>query len=298
VLSNLKYHIILHLIVLCWGLTGIFGDEISLSSGQLVFSRTLLASIVLLPILLFKKNLKPMDMKSIVKVFLIGMIVAIHWFLFFESIKVSTLSIGVICMSTTTLFIAFLEPLILGRKMAFYEIIIGVIILVGISVIFGFESEHSYGILLGLISAFCAAVFSVLNGKLIQKHAAIKITTIEMIAASSFTAIILFTKNEFNQEFLKLSNNEYIAIIILGVICTAAAFLASVWLMKYLSPFSVSVAINLEPIYTIIIAFIFIQGTEPMGSGFYIGSGIILVAVFSNSVIKKKLRQRKKLIKS
>jgi drug/metabolite transporter (DMT)-like permease len=199
-------------------------------------------------------------------------------------------------MSTTTLFIAFLEPLILRRKMALYEIIIGFVILVGISVIFGFESEHSYGIFLGLISAFSAAVFSVLNGKLIQKHAAIKITTIEMIAASSFTAIVLSFKNEFNQDFLELNNNEYLAIIILGVVCTAAAFLASVWLMKYLSPFSVSVAINLEPIYTIIIAFIFIKGTEPMGPGFYIGSVIILLAVFSNSIIKKKLRQRKKLL--
>ena len=297
-LSNLKYYLILHLIVLCWGLTGIFGDEISLTSGQLVFSRTLLASIVLIPILIFKKNLKPMNFKSVIKVFLVGMIVAIHWFLFFESIKVSTLSIGVICMSTTTLFIAFIEPLILKRKLAIYEILIGVVILVGISVIFGFESEYSYGIFLGLISAFCAATFSVLNGKLIQKHAALKITTIEMIAAASFTGVILMLKDEFNHQFLDLTTNEYIAVIVLGVICTAAAFVASVWLMKYLSPFSVSVAINLEPIYTIIIAFIFIQGTEPMGPGFYVGSVIILLAVFSNSIIKKKLNQRKKTIKS
>lgn len=293
-LSNFKYHAILHLIVLCYGLTGIYGDQINLGSGQIVFTRTLLAGIVLIPFVLFLKNTKRMSFRDIIGVSAVGGIVAIHWFLFFESIKVSNVAIGVICMSTTTLFIAFIEPIILKRKLALYELIIGFFILVGISIIFGVEFEHYLGIVYGLISAFCAALFSTLNGKLIGKYNAIKITTIEMVAACVVISILLIFQGKLNYDFFQLTGKEYVYILILGVICTALAFVGNVWLMKNISPFSVGVAINLEPIYTIIIAYIFFDEENTLDLGFYLGSLIILLAVFSNSFIKRRMRLRKK----
>lgn len=293
-LSNFKYHAILHLIVLCYGLTGIYGDQINLGSGQIVFTRTLLAGIVLIPFVLFLKNTKRMSFRDIIGVSAVGVIVAIHWFLFFESIKVSNVAIGVICMSTTTLFIAFIEPIILKRKLALYELIIGFFILVGISIIFGVEFEHYLGIVYGLISAFCAALFSTLNGKLIGKYNAIKITTIEMVAACVVISILLIFQGKLNYDFFQLTGKEYVYILILGVICTALAFVGNVWLMKNISPFSVGVAINLEPIYTIIIAYVFFDEENTLDLGFYLGSLIILLAVFSNSFIKRRMRLRKK----
>lgn len=293
-LSNFKYHAILHLIVLCYGLTGIYGDQINLGSGQIVFTRTLLAGIVLIPFVLFLKNTKRMSFRDIIGVSAVGGIVAIHWFLFFESIKVSNVAIGVICMSTTTLFIAFIEPIILKRKLALYELIIGFFILVGISIIFGVEFEHYLGIVYGLISAFCAALFSTLNGKLIGKFNAIRITTIEMVAACVVISILLIFQGKLNYDFFQLTGKEYVYILILGVICTALAFVGNVWLMKNISPFSVGVAINLEPIYTIIIAYVFFDEENTLDLGFYLGSLIILLAVFSNSFIKRRMRLRKK----
>lgn len=293
-LSNFKYYVLLHLIVLCFGLTGIFGDQISLTSGQLVFTRTLLAGIVLIPFVLFLKNTKRMSLKDVLSVSIVGVIVAIHWFLFFESIKVSNVAIGVICMSTTTLFIAFIEPIVLKRKLALYELIIGIFILIGICIIFGVEFEHYLGIVYGLISAFCAALFSTLNGKLIGKYNAIKITTIEMIAACFVISIVLLIQGKLNNDFFELSSTEYLYLLILGIVCTALAFVGSVWLMKNISPFSMGVAINLEPIYTIIIAFVFFDEENTLDIGFYLGSVIILIAVFSNSFIKRRMRKRKK----
>lgn len=235
-----------------------------------------------------------MSFRDIIGVSAVGGIVAIHWFLFFESIKVSNVAIGVICMSTTTLFIAFIEPIILKRKLALYELIIGFFILVGISIIFGVEFEHYLGIVYGLISAFCAALFSTLNGKLIGKFNAIRITTIEMVAACVVISILLIFQGKLNYDFFQLTGKEYVYILILGVICTALAFVGNVWLMKNISPFSVGVAINLEPIYTIIIAYIFFDEENTLDLGFYLGSLIILLAVFSNSFIKRRMRLRKK----
>lgn len=293
-LSNFKYYFLLHIIVLCYGLTGIFGDQINLGSGQLVFTRTLLAGIVLIPFVLFLRNTKRMSFKDIIKVSIVGAIVAVHWFLFFESIKVSNVAIGVICMSTTTLFIAFIEPIVLKRKLAIYELVIGFFILIGISIIFGVEFEHYLGIVYGLISAFCAALFSTLNGKLISNYNAIKITTIEMISACVVITILLLFRGKLNTDFFELSGKEYIYILILGIICTALAFVGNVWLMKNISPFSIGVAINLEPIYTIIIAYLFFDEQNNLDVGFYLGSIIILLAVFSNSFIKKQIAKRKK----
>jgi len=290
--KNIKYQFILHTIVLVWGLTGILGDEINLSSSKIVFFRTLIAFTSLLLAGFFIKSISRLTPIKIFYILGVGVIVGLHWFTFFHAIKVSTVSIGVVCMSMTTLFVSFLEPIFFKRKIALSEIVISLFILIGIIIIFGFEIQYIKGIVFGLISAFLAALFSVLNGKLIKTVSPFLITKIEMLGALLVSFIILLFFSEINSKLFEISSNDWALLFVLGIVCTTVAFLVSVWVMKFLSPFTVSISINMEPIYTIIIAVLLNPSKEKMSIGFYIGGMIIIASIFTNAYLKKRKRKK------
>ncbi|MGV6860939.1 MAG: DMT family transporter [Putridiphycobacter sp.] len=290
--SKFKYQIILNVIVLIWGLTGILGDLITISASKIVFFRTLIAFISLLFFGLFIKSKTKVNLKQIGYLILIGFIVGFHWLTFFYAIKISTISIGVVCMSLSTLFTSFLEPIFFKRKISFTEVIISLFILVGIIMIFGFEFEYKIGILVGLTSAFLAALFTVLNGKLILKTSPFLITKYEMLGATLVMGLLLVLNQEFDANLFKVTLNDFGLLLILGVLCTSVAFLVSVWVMKHLSPFTVSLNINMEPIYTIIIAILMFPEKEKMSTGFYIGGTIIIGAIMINALLKKRISQK------
>jgi drug/metabolite transporter (DMT)-like permease len=307
--KDLKYQFILHLIVLVWGITGILGDYIDLPSinsgflqsnlgisSKIVFFRTGIALATLLLIGLFIKKGKTLTNKQILKLTLIGGIVGLHWVTFFYAIKISTISIGVVCMSMSTLFTSFLEPIIFKRKLAISEIVISFFILAGILIIFGFEFKYKLGILSGLISAFLAALFTVLNGKLIKDTSSFKITKFEMLGACLVALIVAYFSGEVGNQLFTMTTTDLTMLLILGIICTTVAFMVSVWVMKFVSPFTVSISINMEPIYTIIIAIILVPEKEKMSLGFYIGGLIIIGSIFTNAYLKKRKRQKLKLI--
>ena len=287
-----KYQFILHLIVLVWGLTGILGDEIQLPSSKIVFFRTLIAFSSLLLVGLFIKSKNTLNWQKVLQIIGVGIIVGLHWFTFFHSIKLSTVSIGVVCMSMTTLFVSFLEPIFFKRKIEVNEIIISIFILIGIVIIFGFEIQYVSGIVFGLTSAFLAALFSVLNGKLIKTTSSFLITKYEMLGALFVMVFILGYYNELNSAIFNVTINDWILLLVLGIICTTVAFMLSVWVMKFLSPFTVSISVNMEPIYTIIIAVIIHPDKEKMSLGFYIGGLIIIGAIFTNAYLKKRNRKK------
>lgn len=294
--EKLKYYLILHLIVMIWGITGILGDEISLTAGEITFYRTLISLASLILVGLFIKKKVKITGLQIAMVTGTGVIVGLHWYCFFYSIKMSTVSIGVVCMSSSTLFTSILEPIIFKRKFLFSEFLLSLCIIAGIVIIFGFEAQYYLGICFGLISAYLAALFTVINGRLIKKVSSFNITKYEMLGATITLFFILLFSDRINLNLLDISNTNLFYLSILGIVCTTMAFMVSVWVMKFVTPFTVSMSVNMEPIYTIIIALglASYRGTnkEQMSGGFYLGASIILISIFANAYLKKRAKNK------
>lgn len=286
-LSKNNSLILLHLIIIIWGFTGILGKLISISSEAIVWNRMLIAFLTLFIIKKFIHNKLTTNLKEYAIYIFVGGITAIHWICFFESIKLSTVSLALICLSSISLFTAILEPLIQKRKVLLHEIILSILVITGIIIIFNFETGYQKAIFLSILSAFFGAIFTVLNHQLIHKgHKSIVITTWEMFGGTILISMYLLLQGELNSEIIP-KQNDIIYIIILGVMCTAFAFSASIEVMKKLTPFTVNLSVNLEPIYAIILALIIFGEEEKMSIEFYIGSCIILISILLNNIIKK-----------
>lgn len=283
-----KNLIILHLTVLVWGFTGILGALISIDAVQMVWYRVLIASISL-GIYFYGRNISvSVSRVQFLKFFFTGSIVAIHWIFFFHAIKVANVSVSLICLSSVTLFIAILEPLIKKQKISKGDIAIGILIIVGIYLIFKFEGKYTTGIIFGLLSAIAASLFSTINSTLVQKTSPSIIGFYELSGAFFWITIYrLYTGELLNETFI-LSTSDWIYLFILGTICTALAYVAGVGVMRTLSAFRVALITNLEPVYGILLAFLFFGSREHMSSGFYAGSALILAAVFLYPVYKKR----------
>ena len=287
-LSKKNSLLLLHLIIIIWGFTGILGKLISISSEAIVLNRMIIAFTTLFCI---KKIFYPynnINLKDFINYIIIGFITAIHWICFFESIKQSTVSLALICLSTISLFTAILEPLIQKRKILLHEIFLSLLVIAGIIVIFHFESYYKKAIILSIISAFFGAIFTVLNHKLIQNgHKSIIITTWEMFGGTLLISTYLLLNDQLNFEIIP-KKLDIIYILILGLVCTAFAFSASIEIMKKISPFTVNLSVNLEPIYAIILALLIFGENEKMSAEFYIGSIIIIFSILINTIIKQK----------
>jgi drug/metabolite transporter (DMT)-like permease len=283
-----KNLLLLHFTVFIWGFTGILGALITVNAVQLVWYRVLIATITLfLYFLLTKKSLK-ITRKQAVQYLVTGSIVGLHWILFFHAIKVSTVSVTLVCLSSFTLFTAILEPLIKKTAIQVSDIIVGMIIISGIYLIFKFESQYTAGILFGLSTAFAASLFSVINSTLIKKNDAVIIGFYEMFGALIWITLYRLADQSLLKETFTLSTSDWIYLGILGTVCTAVAYVAGVSVMKNLSAFRVALITNLEPVYGIILAFLFFGVKEAMTTGFYLGATIILGTVFLYPIYKKR----------
>lgn len=279
----------MHLIVVILGFTGILGKLIELESSVLVWYRMLLAFIILLFFGLIKKNLKEVSKINFVKILGIGVVVAAHWLFFFESIKVSNVSVAVVCMATSSLFSALLEPLFFKRKISWKEITLSILVIVGLWFAINADTTYIKGYVFGVIAAFLATLFTILNSLFVDKVKSSNITLIEMFGGVLILSLFLLYNNSFNLPSLSLTLNDFIYLLILAGVCTAFAFVVSVEVMKYLSPFNVIMAVNLEPLYSILLALIiFNDGTETMNNTFYLGGSIIIFAVFLDGYFKTK----------
>lgn len=288
-LSNL---LILHITVLVWGFTGILGAVISINETHLVWYRVLIAFTSLYLYFKYKKiNLK-VNKKEFLKLFFTGGIVGLHWVLFFGSIKASTISVAMVCLSSLTLFTALLEPLFKAKKVSKLEILAGLLIIFGIYMIFKFESDYQIGIIMGILSALCASIFSIINSKQVKNRSATIITFYELIGAFCWISLYLFITGGFNSGLI-LNTSDLIYLLILGTFCTSVAYVAGVAVMKELTAFKVALVTNLEPVYSIILALILFGEKEQMTTGFYAGAVVILTTIFLYPIAKKKLEKRK-----
>ena len=298
--DKLKSYLHFHVIVFIWGFTAVLGVLISLDAVPLVWYRMLLASgFILLYIFWKKRNLK-IAPKKLLLLIIAGVVIALHWLTFFGAIKVSNVSITLALLSTGAFFTSILEPIFYNRKFVGYEIVFGLIVIVGLYIIFQVETEYLLGIILALISAFLSAVFTLMNGKLIKHAAPSVISFYELLTGVAAISIYLLIMSiysggslGFNAEFFQIQPMDWFYLMILASFCTAYAFIAAVAVMKYLSPYTIMLTTNMEPIYGILLAFLIFGSKEQMHPQFYYGAAIILVTVVLNGYLKTRRKIKK-----
>jgi drug/metabolite transporter (DMT)-like permease len=285
--DKFKNYIHLHFLVFIAGFTAILGELISIGSTALVWYRMLIAGVLMFLYIKIIKLKIQVSTKTKLKFFGAGIIIALHWITFFEAINQSNISITLAMFSTGAFFASFIEPLIYKRKIIWYEILFGMIVILGVFLITQSEIKYLNGILLGVSSALFSTLFAVINGKFIKEHRATVISFYEFVSGVVFLSLfILVFQGGFSTAFFVLSTSDWIYISILASVCTAYAFIGSVDVMRHLSPYTVILTYNLEPLYGIALALLLFPETETMSTQFYYGAFLVLATVIADGILK------------
>jgi drug/metabolite transporter (DMT)-like permease len=291
-LNKYRYHLLLHIIVFIWGFTGILGKLIHIDAYQIVWHRTWIAVAgVVFFLLITKRKITLPTRKASLKAMGVGLIVALHWMTFYKSIELSTASLGILCLSTTTLHVTWLEPLLFKKKFSVTEFLLGLIVIYGIYYASDDFSLNDYDALIyGLFSAFFAALFSILNSKLVQETSSYQITVYELGAGFLFVTIWLLFSGDLNSSIFTITASDFLLLLFLGLICTSLAFILSLEVVKRLGAFTTALTINLEPVYTILLAVVILNEDAVLNNSFYVGSVIIIAVIFINSILKMRTK--------
>ncbi len=284
--DKLRSYFLLHLIVFIWGFTAILGKLISIDALPLVWYRMGIASLLILAYVRFRGISLKVSRKTLIILVIAGITIASHWVTFFMAIKVSNVSIALATMSTGALFTALLEPVWYGRRFIPYELLFGVLVILGLLLIYNVNTQYGFGIVLALISAFLGAVFTLINGQLIKVHKPASISFYELSVGGIFLSLILGFQGEFDSAFFSMPAMDWVYLMILASVCTAFAFIASVKVMRYVSPYTVMLTINMEPVYGILLAFFIFGESEKMNVLFYLGALVIIATVVANGILK------------
>ena len=290
-----KHYFLLHLVVLIWGFTAVLGLLISIPSVEIVFYRTLFAAISLYLLLYFSNQPIRLAPKPTLYIIATGCLIGAHWILFFGAARVATASVCLAGMATSSLWTSLIEPFFYSKKIKFYEVALGVVVIVGLYIIFRFEFDHALGLAMAIASAILASFFTVINSKFTKHHYHYTITLYEMVGAFLFTLLFLPFYTSFISEGIvqwlpTLLDGVYLLILVL--LCTVYAYSASVQLMKYVSAFAVNLTNNMEPVYGILLALIILGDDEQMTPGFYLGTSIILISVLAYPLIRRYYRKK------
>ena len=295
-MSPTRDYLRLHVLVLFWGFTAILGALITIPSVEIVFFRTLIAFIALGILLKLRRRNLRLPRASLIPILGTGALIAAHWILFFAAARVANVSVCLAGMATCSLWTSFLEPLFNRKKVQRFEVLLGLLGLAGIWVIFQFDFQYKWGIIMAIMSAFLSALFTVLNGNFTKSHNAYTITFYEMIGA--WVSIVIFLP--FYEAFLAEGGiirlqpepMDWVYLLILALVCTVYAYSESVELMKRLSAFIINLTVNLEPVYGIILALILFPEKEKMPGNFYLGTGLILMAVLLYPLLNRYYKRK------
>ena len=268
------------MIVFLWGFTAILGKLITANAQILTFYRMLFAAVFLfIFIRFFKKESIKISKKLFIQLSVIGGFMAFHWLCFFYSIKVSNVSIALSCLSLSTLFASILEPIIFKRKIDISEVVMGVVIVICMGLIFKTEFQYKEGIFYGILTALFGTVFSVFNGKIFGKTSSGNIIFYEIFSGFLILTVFLLLTGQIFQ-LNEISTHDLTLVIILASVFTAFPMLESVNLMKYISPFTLILTVNLEPVYGIILAFFILKGVTYFYSNRYFDFAVATVLLF------------------
>ncbi|MBP7184481.1 MAG: EamA family transporter [Saprospiraceae bacterium] len=276
-------YILLHISVFLWGFTAILGQVITISAIPLVWWRILLTLITIFLIFDMRDELRGISFTLYKKLIYNGILISIHWLLFYAAIKASNASITLVCLSTTSFFTSIIEPMLNRSKIKWYQFFIGIIIVPGMLLVFNSVQERMYwGLFLGLGAAFVAAVFSSLNKKIVDQVSAQCLSFVELGAGFLFLSvmvIVTYFADVYTLDDLLPNKADFIYLIILALVCTTLPFIFSIKALRHLSAFASNLTINLEPIYGVILAWLILKENKELNTQFYIGGAIILLAV-------------------
>jgi drug/metabolite transporter (DMT)-like permease len=285
----------IHLAVILFGFTAILGNLIQMSALMIVWWRVGITSVSLMAIAPVLKSLKELSKKQLRTYMLIGCLIGLHWITFYGSVKLSNASICLVCMSTTSLFTSFTEPFFVRRRINTAEVISAAIIIPAmILIVANLEGSYIYGVISGLISAFLAAIFSVLNKVNIKGSDAYTISFTEMGSAwgmISVMLLILALTGDFPEVFLPVDMANWLYLLILSLACTTFAHILTLQALTKLSAFTANMVINLEPVYGILLAALILGEHHDMNYQFYLGAGMILVTVLLYPIIASRLNK-------
>lgn len=281
-----KSYLVLHIAVILAGFTGIFGKLISLNEGLLVWYRVLFSSIVLFLILKIFRISTNIELQKKFDIAKIGLFITIHWVFFYASIKYSNISIGVVCYCLTSFFTAIFAPLINRRGFSLSELALSLITLMGIALIFHFDSSYQLGIILGVVSSGFAALYTIYNEKLVRNYDSRIINYYQMIGGTVGLGILLpFYLHFFPVDTIVPNLRDTYYLILLASFCTVGLYVLFAESLKHMSAFTVNLSFNLEPVYAIILAFLFFNESKELNISFYIGLFFVMISVLFQTII-------------
>jgi drug/metabolite transporter (DMT)-like permease len=288
-----KHLLLLHFIVLIWGFSPILGKLISVQAFQLVWFRIFITLMVIgIYLVIIRQNIR-ISRSDLFRLFAIGTVIAFHWFCFYNAIKISNVSVTLVAFATGTLFTSIIEPIFFKRKIIRYEILFGMVIIGAIAIIFQVEMQYKWGIFFGMIAALTSSLFTVWNGLLVKRIPSSVISFYELGGGFIALTIYLVCTGTLTKGFVTIPSADWGWLCILSIVGTAFPFIASVNLMRHISPYTITLTVNLETIYGIILAYFIWKKDESMTPGFYLGTLIILATIFGNGLLKSYLKKTK-----
>lgn len=275
----------LHVSIILAGATGIFGKLITLNEGLLVWYRMMFATLLFLVILFLKKELHKIAPRNMLRIGGVGLLLGFHWIFFYGSIKASNVSIGVVCFSLTGFFTAFLEPLIYRRKISVKEVLFSLLTLLGILLIFHFDTRYRLGICLGVVSSALAALFTITNKKVGAHHPTSTLLLHEMAGGFiGLSCLLPFYLSYFPVPTIIPDASDFLYLLLLASVCTIGLYLLQIQVLKTISAFTVNLSYNLEPVYSILLAMLLFNEAKELNFSFYIGLVIIILSVILQTV--------------
>ena len=286
--DKLKSTLHFHFIVFIFGFTAILGKLISIDAVSLVWYRMVLATAVVALFMAVRRISFALSTKQLYIMLICGVLIALHWVFFFHAVKVSNVSVTLSIMSSGALITALVEPIFYKRTFVWYEIVLGLIVVVALGLIMQTEYHYIEGMMFAFIAILLSVAFTLINGKAIHKSDARVMSVYQLGAGAVCMSIILLMQGKFTVELFSISKTDILWISILVIVCTAYAFVVSIAVMRYLTPFSLMLAINMEPVYGILFGILIFGSDEKMSFAFYIGSLLILLSVLTNGFLKLK----------
>ncbi len=294
-MTSTRAYLELHIAVLLYGLTAIIGELLTLSALPLVWWRVGLASISFVPLVLLWKGRFSLTKQLLLPIVGIGCIVALHWLTFYGSIKLANASVALICFATTSLMTSLLEPWLLHKPIKWFDVGLGALVIPGMLLVVGLINPNYYlGMAVGLLSAFLAALFSTLNKRYVAFVRPVDLAATQMLAAFVFLSVTwpVLRYVDMGKVSYWPSAADWPLLLLLVLGCTTLAYLLTMRSLRILSAFASNLGISLEPVYGILLATIFLDQHEALSAGFYLGAGLIFLAVLAHPLLRRARRRR------
>lgn len=279
----------LHICVVLWGLTAILGKLITLPALQLVWWRLLL---VVLALALFPRvwrGLRAMPPRLVLIYAGIGAVVALHWLTFYGSVKLANASVAATCMALGPVVTALIEPLITRTRIERHNLLLGVLVIPGVAlVVGGIPGDMHLGFWVGVASAALAALFNSLNKRFLAHHDATAVTGLELGAGFVTIALIAAIVAPAGEAVVWPSNRDWAWLLVLAILCTLIPFAIALATLRHLSAFTAQLAINLEPVYAVVLAVLFLGEARELDGQFFLGVAIVLGVVFGHGWLQRR----------